>query len=85
MNPSANLNEIVEIAQKKSPSFAIVAFNSTEVWSNTLLMDRYSSHFKPLKGTKTVHHTEIITNKIHLNLPSPGCPLPFFLCKWKQR
>ena len=74
MNQSSNLNEFVEIAQKKSPSFVIVAFNSAEVWSNTnVLMDHYSSHFKPLKRTKNFHHTEIV-NKIHGNLPSPGCP-----------
>ena len=65
----------MEIAQKKFPSFAIVAFNSAEVWSNAnVLMDRYSSHFKPLKGNKTFHHTEIVNNKIHGNLLSPGCP-----------
>ena len=65
----------MEIAQKKFPSFAIVAFNSAEVWSNTnALMDHYSSHFQPLKGTKTFHHTEIVNNKIHGNLLSPGCP-----------
>ena len=37
-------------------------------------MDCYSSHFKPLKETKTFHHTEIVNNKIHGNLLSPGCP-----------
>ena len=37
-------------------------------------MNPYSSHFKPLKGTKTFHHTEIVNNKIHGNLLSPGCP-----------
>ena len=37
-------------------------------------MDHYSSHFKPLKGTKTFHHTEIISNKTHGNLLYPGCP-----------
>ena len=72
MNQSSNLNEFVEITQKK---FASVAFNSAEVWSNAnVLMDRYSSHFKPLKGTKTFHHIEIVSNKIHGNLLSPGCP-----------
>ena len=37
-------------------------------------MDHYSSQFKPLKGTKTFHNTEIVNNKIHGNLSSPGCP-----------
>ena len=75
MNQSWNLNEFVEISQKKSPSFVIVAFNSAEVWSNTnVLLDRYSSHFKPLKGANTFHHTEIANYKIHGNLPSSGCP-----------
>ena len=31
MNQPSNLNEFVKIAQKKFPSFVIVAFNSTEV------------------------------------------------------
>ena len=75
MNQSSNLNEFVGIAQKKSPSFVIVAFNSAEVWSNTnILMDRYLSLFKPLKGIKTFHHTEIVNNKIHESLLSHGCP-----------
>ena len=75
MNQSSSLNEFVEMAQKKLPSFAIVAFNSAEVWSNTnVLMDRYTSHFKPLEGTKTFHHPEIVNNKIHGNLLSPDCP-----------
>ena len=46
MNQSSNLNEFVEIAQKKFPSFVIVivAFNSAEVWSNTnVLMNPYLS------------------------------------------
>ena len=76
MNQSSNLDEFVEIAQKKFPSFVIVVavFNSAEVWSNTnILMDPYSSCFKPLKGTKTFHHTEIV-NKIHGNLLYRGCP-----------
>ena len=75
MNQSSNLNEFLKIAQKKFPSFVIVAFNSAEVWSDTnVLMDCYLSHFKPLKGTKTFHHTEIDNNKIHGNLLSPDCP-----------
>ena len=37
-------------------------------------MDRYSGHFKPLKETKTFHHTEIVNNKIHGKLLSPHCP-----------
>ena len=87
MNQSLNLNEFLEIAQKKFPSLIIVAFNSAKVWSNNnALMDHYSSHFKPLKGTKTFQHTEIVNNKIHGNLLSPGfTSLPFFLWKWKQR
>ena len=36
-------------------------------------MDRYSSHFKPLKETKTFHHNEIVNKKIHGNLLSPAC------------
>ena len=37
-----NLNEFVEVAQKKFSSFVIVAFNSAEVWSDTnFLMDCY--------------------------------------------
>ena len=63
----------MEIAQKKFPSFVVVALNSAEVQSNTnILMDRYSSHFKPLKQTKTFHHTDIVNKKIHGNLLSPG-------------
>ena len=31
-------------------------------------MGPYSSYFKPLKGTKTFHHTENVTNKIHGSL-----------------
>ena len=56
MNQSSNLDEFVEIAQKKFPSFVIVivAFNSAEIWSNTtVLIDPSSSYFKPLKGTNT--------------------------------
>ena len=37
-------------------------------------MDPYSSYFKPLKGSKTFHHTEIVNNEIHGNLLYPGCP-----------
>ena len=37
-------------------------------------MDCYLSHSKPLKGTKTFHHIEIINYKIRGNLLSPGCP-----------
>ena len=37
-------------------------------------MDCYLSHSKPLKGTKTFHHTEIVNYKIRGNLLSPGCP-----------
>ena len=73
MNQCSNLKEFVGIAQKKFPSFIIVAFNSAEVWSNTnVLMDHYSSQFKSLKGTKTFHHNEIVSNKIHGHLVSPG-------------
>ena len=87
MKKSSNLNEFVEIAQKKFPSLAIVVFNSAKGWSNNnALIDHYSSHCKPLKGTKTFHHTEIVNNEIHGNLLSPGfISLPFFLWKWKQR
>ena len=75
MNQNSYLNEFVEIAQKKFPAFVMVAFNSAEVWSSTnVLTDRYSSHFKPLKATKTFHHTEIVNNKIHGKLLSPHCP-----------
>ena len=75
MNQSSNLNEFVEKAQKKFPSFGKVAFNSAEFWSNTnVLMDHFRSHFKPLKGTKNFHHTEIVNNKIHGNLLSHSCP-----------
>ena len=77
MNQSSNLNEFLEIAQKKFLSFVIVvvAFNSAEVWSNTnVLMHPYLSYFKPLKGTKTFHHSEIVNNKIHGNLLYPDCP-----------
>ena len=35
-------------------------------------MDRYSSDFKPLKETKSFHHTEFVNKKIHGNLLSPG-------------
>ena len=64
-----DLNEFVGTAQKKFPSFVIVAFNSAEVRSNTnFLMDRYLGHSKPLKGTKTFHHIEIVNNIIHKNL-----------------
>ena len=70
MNQSSNLNKIT---QNKFPSFVIVAFNSAEVRSNTnFLLDRYSSHSNPLKGTKTFHHIEIVI-KIHGNLLSLGC------------
>ena len=65
MNQSSNVKEFVEIAQKKFPSFIIVALNSDEVWSNTNVWS--------LKGTKTFHHNEIVSNKIHGNLVSPGC------------
>ena len=64
-----------KIAQKKFPSFVIVivVFNSAEVLSNTnALTYPYSSHFKPLKGNKTSHHTEIVSNKIQENLLYPG-------------
>ena len=64
-----------KIAQKKFPSFVIVIVvcNSAEVLSNTnALTDPYSSHFKPLKGNKTFHHTEIVNNKIQENLLYPG-------------
>ena len=72
---ATNLNEFVETTRKKFPSFVIVAFNSAEVWSNTnFLMDHYLSHSKPLKGTKTFHHIEIVNNIIHGNLLSPDCP-----------
>ena len=74
MNQSSNLNEFVKIAQKKFPYFVMVALNSAEVSSETnVLMDCYLSHFKPLKGTKTFHHTESDNNKIHGNLLSSGC------------
>ena len=36
-------------------------------------MDRYLSHFKPLKETKTFHQNEIVNKKIHGNLLSPAC------------
>ena len=63
----------MQIAQKKHASFVIVVFNSAEVRSDTnVLMDRYSSHSKPFKGTKTFHHIKILSNKIHGNLVSPG-------------
>ena len=45
MNQSSNLNEFVEIAQKKSPSFVIVAFNSAW-WIVTQVT---LSHLKELK------------------------------------
>ena len=35
-------------------------------------MDCCSIHFKPLKETKTFHHTEIVNKKIHGNLLSLG-------------
>ena len=63
----------MEIAQKKFSSFVLVAVNSAEVQSNTkVLMDCYLSHFKPLKETKTFHHTDIVNKKNHGNLLSPG-------------
>ena len=37
-------------------------------------MDHYLSDFKPLKGDKTFHHTEIDNNKTHGNLLSSDCP-----------
>ena len=37
-------------------------------------MGPYLSYLKPLKGTKTFHHTEIVNNKIHGSLLYPGCP-----------
>ena len=75
MNQSLNLNESAEIAQKKLLSFLIVAFNYVQVWSNTnVLVDCYLSLFKSLKGIKTFYHTEIVNNKIHENVFSPGCP-----------
>ena len=54
----------MEIAQKKFPSFVIVAFDSAEISSNiNVLTDRYSSQSKPLKETKTSHHTKIVNKK----------------------
>ena len=50
-------------------------FYSPEVWSNTnILIDPYSSYFKPLKGTKAFHYNEIVNNKIHENLLYPDWP-----------
>ena len=64
MNQSSNLNEFVEIAQKKFPSFVIVAFNSAEVWSNTnVLMDCYSSPLSHLKGLKLFIILKLLTTK----------------------
>ena len=66
MNQGLNLNEYVEIAQKKFPSFVIgiVAFNSAEVWSNTnVLMDLYLTYFKPFKGTKLFIILKLLTTK----------------------
>ena len=37
-------------------------------------MNRCLSHFKPIKGTKTFRHTEIVNNKIHKKLISSSCP-----------
>ena len=72
-----NLNKFVKIAQKKLPFFVIVAFNAVEIRSNTtFFMDRHLSPSYPLKGTKTFHHVEIGSNKIHRNLLSPGCLCP---------
>ena len=67
----------MEIAQKKFPSFVIVAFTSSEVWSSTnFLMDCYLSHSKPLQETKNFHHVEIVNNKIQRNFLPPDCPCP---------
>ena len=69
MNQGLNLNEYVEIAQKKFPSFVIgiVAFNSAEVWSNTnILIDLYLIYFKPFKVTKLFIILKLL---IHGNLP----------------
>ena len=75
MNQISNLNEFVEIAQKKFPSFSHSCVNFAKVWSNTnVFMGPHSSHFKPLTGNKTFHHTEIVNNKIHGSLFYPGCP-----------
>ena len=41
-------------------------------------MDRYLNDFKPLKGNKTFHHTEIDNNKTHGNLLSSDCPCHSF-------
>ena len=50
-------------------------FYSPEVWSNTnILIDPYSSYFKPLKGTKAFHYNEIVSNKIHENVLYPDWP-----------
>ena len=64
MNQSSNLHEFVEIAEKKFPSFAIVTFNSAEVWSNrNVLMHLYSSHVNLLKGLKFFIILKSLTTK----------------------
>ena len=80
MNQSSNLNEFVIIAKRKFPFSSIIAFNSAEVWSNSnFLMNHYSRHCKPLKGTKTFHHIEIVKTKFMCkNLLSSGWPCQSF-------
>ena len=70
MNQSSHLNEFVETASRRAPSFRIVGvillkFDQT---LTKILKDCYS---RP--STKTFHHTKIV-NKIHGNLLSSSCP-----------
>ena len=65
MNQSSKLNEFVEIAQKKSPSFFMVAINSAEVWSNTnILMDCNLSLAMPHEGLKLSIVLKLLTTPV---------------------
>ena len=69
MNQSSNLNEFVEIAQKKSPSFVIVAFNSA--W--WIITQVTLSH---LKEPKLFIILKLLTIKFTWlsDIPALGCP-----------
>ena len=62
-----NLQEFVNVAQPKFPSFVITACLSKDICKATaFLNDCYKSHSKSIPKTHTIHHIEIVDGHVVL-------------------
>ena len=66
--------EFVDLAKQKFPEFVILFCSSDDIRAKTMfLKQRYLKYSKPVPKTLSIHHVDVVENKLVSSVKSPSC------------